>query len=348
MTALDRISMAEWMNARGLSSPRLRWWVNYACRDDYGMELEQTSAWAGLFYFCSRVVEPGIESQSLITWPEGNGRLVQHLFEKAKANIQLDRAAVELIPVQDGVDVITLDREGRNPRGFHARRVIFAAPQQYVVLCHCSFRQLRIAVGDSTPSNAIANVIPCTTCVLKLVLSGGTQTLNTGSPTATQCPQPGVGATGTAIGQIVSCYQFAPNSPKAGLPLALNEGPWTRRTVAPITVSASGGKLQPGGCTGHAVTPVTITQYVWSTSRSPRSCSGTRAQEPLWWRKRGLRLRGLRERQYGRHLSEELLVYSRADRGHWVRQEPHRVHRVERHQRQGRQRRPPDHPPAEG
>jgi hypothetical protein len=100
------------------------------------MMLEQTSAWAGLFYFCSRVVAPKVESQSLITWPEGNGRLVRHLFEKTKANIQLDRAAVELIPVNDGVDVVTLDREGRTPRGFHAQRVIFAAPQfmaRYVV-----------------------------------------------------------------------------------------------------------------------------------------------------------------------------------------------------------------------
>jgi glycine/D-amino acid oxidase-like deaminating enzyme len=129
VTVLDRTSMAEWMDARGLKSPRLRWWVDYACRDDYGMTLEQTSAWAGLFYFCARVAEPKTESQSLITWPEGNGRLVQYLFEGAKTNIQLDRAAVELIPVNDGVDVVTLDREGRNPRGFHAQRVIFAAPQ---------------------------------------------------------------------------------------------------------------------------------------------------------------------------------------------------------------------------
>ena len=136
VTALDRISISDWMNARGFTSPRLRWWVDYACRDDYGMTLEQTSAWAGLFYFCSRVAAPKVESQSLITWPEGNGRLVRHLFEKAKANIQLDRAAVELIPVQDGVEVITLDREGRAPRGFRAERVIFAAPQfmaRYVV-----------------------------------------------------------------------------------------------------------------------------------------------------------------------------------------------------------------------
>jgi NAD(P)-binding Rossmann-like domain len=129
VTALDRISMGQWMNDRGLSSPRLRWWVDYACRDDYGMTVEQTSAWAGLFYFCSRVVAPQVESQSLITWPEGNGRLVNYLFEKAKTNVQLNRAAVELIPVQDGVEVITLDVEGKDPRGFKAARVIFAAPQ---------------------------------------------------------------------------------------------------------------------------------------------------------------------------------------------------------------------------
>ncbi len=129
VTTLDRISIADWMNQRGLTSPRLRWWVDYACRDDYGMTLEQTSAWAGLFYFCSRVAAPKVESQSLITWPEGNGRLVRHLFEKVKTNVQLDRAVVELIPVQDGVEVITLDREGRAPRGFRALRVIFAAPQ---------------------------------------------------------------------------------------------------------------------------------------------------------------------------------------------------------------------------
>src|SRR5687767_8784256 len=133
VTALDRISIREWLNQQGFKSSRLQWWVDYACRDDYGMTLVETSAWAGLFYFCSRVAKPGVESQSLITWPEGNGRLVNHLFEKTKSRAQLDRAAVELIPVDDGgrsrVDVITVDREGRNPRGFRAERVIFAAPQ---------------------------------------------------------------------------------------------------------------------------------------------------------------------------------------------------------------------------
>ena len=136
VTSVDRMSMSEWMDARGLTSERLRWWVDYACRDDYGMTHDHTSAWAGLFYFCSRAPAPKTESQPLITWPEGNGRLVPHLFEKTKANVQLDRAAVELIPADDGVDVVTIDHNGREPRGFHARRVIFAAPQfmaRYVV-----------------------------------------------------------------------------------------------------------------------------------------------------------------------------------------------------------------------
>jgi hypothetical protein len=140
VTALDQISIYDWLYHRGLFSSRLHWWVEYACRDDYGMEMSQTSAWAGLFYFCSRVAKPGVESQSLITWPEGNGRLVNHLFEKTKSHVQLDRAAVEVVPVEENgrarVDVITLDREGRNPRGFRAGRVIFAAPQfmaRYVV-----------------------------------------------------------------------------------------------------------------------------------------------------------------------------------------------------------------------
>ena len=136
VTALDRVSMGEWMNQRGLTSPRLRWWVNYACRDDYGMTLEQTSAWAGLFYFCARVLKPGVESQSLITWPEGNGRLVNHLYERSKSQIRLDRAAVEINPLSDRIEIITVDRDRRTPRGYRTRFVIFAAPQfvaRYVI-----------------------------------------------------------------------------------------------------------------------------------------------------------------------------------------------------------------------
>jgi hypothetical protein len=129
VTALDQISMGAWLDQHDLTSPRLRWWVDYACRDDYGMTVNQTSAWAGLFYFCARVLQPGVESQSLITWPEGNGRLVYHLFEKSKSRIQLDRAAIDINPLSDRIEVLTLDRNARTPHGYRANHVIFAAPQ---------------------------------------------------------------------------------------------------------------------------------------------------------------------------------------------------------------------------
>ena len=47
VTALDRISFAAWLDARKLTSPRLRWLCDYACRDDYALPAAETSAWAG-------------------------------------------------------------------------------------------------------------------------------------------------------------------------------------------------------------------------------------------------------------------------------------------------------------
>ena len=138
VAALDRISMGEWMRARGFTSERLRWLVDYGCRDDYGLMLEQASAWAGLFYFASRMKGPGAEAQPLLTWPEGNGRLVRHLYEKARARVRLGLAVagVRTVEVESGgvgnrggVEVVAVGREGRGAVGFRAERVVFAAPQ---------------------------------------------------------------------------------------------------------------------------------------------------------------------------------------------------------------------------
>jgi protoporphyrinogen oxidase len=133
VTALDKLSMAEWLDAHGWTSPRLRWLVDYACRDDYGATPQDTSAWAGVFYFASRMRQPGMESQPLITWPEGNGRLVTHLYQQAREHVRLGLAAAEIIPTDPagrrGVDVIAVDHAGESVQGIHADQVIFAAPQ---------------------------------------------------------------------------------------------------------------------------------------------------------------------------------------------------------------------------
>ncbi len=132
-TELDKISMTEWLARRGYDSPRLRWLIDYSCRDDYGLTADQTSAWAGLFYFASRVSRPGEQAQPLMTWPEGNGRLVSHLYDRAKSKVRLGYAAARVEPTESGgksgVDVVAIEYEGRSAMGIHADQVIFASPQ---------------------------------------------------------------------------------------------------------------------------------------------------------------------------------------------------------------------------
>ncbi len=115
---LDRISMSDWLRDQRLDSPYLRWYVNYACRDDYGSLAKDTSAWAGVHYFASR--EP--EDKGPLTWPEGNGWITRKLLGK------LGRYA------HTGTPVYRIAREGNRLRvltpetKYLAESVIFAAP----------------------------------------------------------------------------------------------------------------------------------------------------------------------------------------------------------------------------
>ena len=129
LTALDKISMAAWLDQKSLRSPRLRWWLEYACRDDYGSHLEDTSAWAGLFYFAARMKTGGTAGQPILTWPEGNGRLVAHLLASAKDRIRYGVAAAVIDPRDDGVHIGAVT-EGSS-LGLIADRLIFAAPQTF-------------------------------------------------------------------------------------------------------------------------------------------------------------------------------------------------------------------------
>ena len=130
---LDRRSMAAWMDERGLKSPRLRWYVDLCCRDDYGLTLHHTSAWAGLFYFASRVREPGKDSQPFITWSEGNARLVRHLeqlvADRIRPGFTVTSISQDSSPTQ-GVRVTAFGKtpNGDEVAGWQARKVIFAAP----------------------------------------------------------------------------------------------------------------------------------------------------------------------------------------------------------------------------
>ncbi len=102
--ALVEESFSDWFYRRGYTSERLYWWLEYGCRDDYGTQMDQTSAWAGLHYHCARRPEAA-DSRDMgthvLTWPAGNGWLVDALAARAKATIW-NGAVVRQIEPQTG------------------------------------------------------------------------------------------------------------------------------------------------------------------------------------------------------------------------------------------------------
>lgn len=129
VTTLDRITAAAWLEKHGFGSERLRWYVEYACRDDYGCTLQTTSAWAMLFYFCSRVAAPGSDSAPFLTWPEGNGRLVRHLAKVAGSRLKTGRLVTDVVPGPDQVEISALDVKSGSLTRYLAEHVILAIPR---------------------------------------------------------------------------------------------------------------------------------------------------------------------------------------------------------------------------
>ncbi len=115
---LDRISMKTWMVDQGFFSERLRWYVDYACRDDYGCSYDQASAWAGIHYFAARAED----DSRILTWPEGNGWVTNRLSAAARPHLHTSAAVLQVQQNGRILNVVT-DRVT-----FECQAVVFAAP----------------------------------------------------------------------------------------------------------------------------------------------------------------------------------------------------------------------------
>lgn len=127
LRALADQSMAAWLDAEGLDSPRLRWLVEYACRDDFGTTLQTTSAWAGLHYHCAR--RPSLHDDRdlgthVLTWPAGNGLLVAGLAARAPATRLLGAVCRRVEPDTGRVWV----EQGESLLQIDAAHVVLAVP----------------------------------------------------------------------------------------------------------------------------------------------------------------------------------------------------------------------------
>lgn len=126
---LDDRSFAQWLDAEGYTSPPLRAYLRYGCRDDYGTEPEQISAWAGIHYFAGRRgwAARGDGDREL-TWPEGNGRLAGLMAQRIAPQIRTAQSAIRVTPEGDRVLVQVFDHRTTTTRRIRARAAVLAMP----------------------------------------------------------------------------------------------------------------------------------------------------------------------------------------------------------------------------
>ncbi len=130
--ALDAITFDAWLAREGLHDAQLRWYLDYCCRDDYGMGTAAVSAWAGLHYFASRhgfhAPGEGDERDAVLTWPEGNGWLAQRLAAPLGERLRAGRVVTRIAETRTGVEVDALSADSGRAERWTARHAVIALP----------------------------------------------------------------------------------------------------------------------------------------------------------------------------------------------------------------------------
>jgi hypothetical protein len=126
LLALDRISMAAFLQDRGLRSKPLHWYVDYACRDDFGSSSSHVSAWAGVHYFAARDGEN--DGEAVLTWPEGNGWIVRRLMQQLSPNVRSSSLVYRVRPAESGVEIDIYRADEKRSVRLFADHVVWACP----------------------------------------------------------------------------------------------------------------------------------------------------------------------------------------------------------------------------
>jgi monoamine oxidase len=144
LAALDAVTFTHWLDAQGLRSPALRWYLDYCCRDDYGAGAAMVSAWAGLHYFASRhgFRAPGEGeadedvASGVFTWPEGNAWLAQRLAAPLAGRLHTGRVALRVAEARNGATVDALEAASGRIERWSARAVVLAVPLHIAARLH--------------------------------------------------------------------------------------------------------------------------------------------------------------------------------------------------------------------
>ena len=130
LLALDGHGFTDWLHAQGWHSPVLHAHVRYSCRDDYGTEPNEVSAWAGIHYWAARRgAAANVAGDAVLTWPEGNGHLVHRMADRVRAHIRPAQIAFAATKAADGVRICHFDANFGVSKVTVADSLILATPR---------------------------------------------------------------------------------------------------------------------------------------------------------------------------------------------------------------------------
>lgn len=127
--ALDALTARAFLDREGFVTPFLRWYVEYATRDDHGSDLDDVSAWAMLHYFTARDFKTEeMGGTHYLVWPEGNGRLVREMYQRSGALVRTGELCHGIARDGRGYVVRGLSIAARRSFSIAARGVVLALP----------------------------------------------------------------------------------------------------------------------------------------------------------------------------------------------------------------------------
>jgi monoamine oxidase len=130
LLALDQMTMKAYLEKESFTSEYLHWYINYCCRDDYGTDYSETSAWAGIHYFAARRnVSANSDTDTVLTWPEGNGWLAKQLSGQFKGEKKSGSVVTRIFNEDDKVIIDYYDISDDKLKRVKADKCIVSTPQ---------------------------------------------------------------------------------------------------------------------------------------------------------------------------------------------------------------------------
>ncbi|MFV8357623.1 NAD(P)-binding protein [Flavobacterium sp. XS1P32] len=128
--ALDKMTMMQWFTQEGYTAQPLLNYIDYCCRDDFGLGIKEVSAWAGIHYFAARKQDTTTDgNDTVLTWPEGNARLASHLKKYTHSKTLTNHIVFDIKIENKKVIAATYDAQNQTSLEIIADKVIMATPQ---------------------------------------------------------------------------------------------------------------------------------------------------------------------------------------------------------------------------